>query len=250
MSAEQLKIIFERGTLSVESTLQQIESVLAKHLVPLSDFTLYEQPVTLPMALQQIQRRKRKTFHLSGQGFEFVLGSVGNYDVDFLEIKSVARPSIPWDEWTTPFVSNPHFVMAWVVDYEYDYWQNASDPLQYTAVGKSYSHLRMKSNGLPYPLEQQIVDTACNPGRWRFGDGYIEAVGAVLWLGNPFWALTGANQEQVEGTAWLRVSHPADSVTKLQVADQNFTTADGTSGDLQTRLRSLLFPAQALATKS
>src|SRR5579859_4043676 len=223
MRAEQLKIIFEHGTLTAEFALEQIQSVLAKNLVPPADFTLYEEPVTLSMVLSHIQRLRRKTFHLSGQGFEFLLGSVANYNLDFLEIKSSVGPSIGWDEWASPFIGNSHFVMAWVVDCEYDYWQNAADPLQYTAVGKSYSRLPMKSNGLPYPLEQKMIDTSASPGRWRFGDGYIDAVGAVLWLGTPFWVLAGANREQVKSTRWLHVSNPTPSVTKLQAAQHKFT---------------------------
>jgi len=133
--------------------------------------------------------------------------------------------------------------MAWLADSEYDHWQNAKDPLQYTAVGKSYAHLPMKSSGLPYPLEQKIIDTSANPGRWRLCDGYYEAVGAVMWLGEPFWQLTGADKTGVENARWLRASKPVPSVTCLQAANECFTTADGASGELQGKLRSLLFPA-------
>jgi hypothetical protein len=127
------------------------------------------------------------------------------------------------------------------VDAEYDHWQNADDPLQYTAVGKPYAHLPMKSNCLPRPLEQSIIDTSANPGRWCFHDGYIEAVGSMMWLGNPFWSLTGAKQQRVQNTPWLQTVQTAPSVLKIQAAEHCFTTADGTIGELQSKLRSLLF---------
>jgi len=242
MGAARLKIIFKHGSLGVEVALQRIQAVLTSHDVPLTDYTLHDQSVTLPSVSSRLKRSKRKTFKLFGQGFEFLLGSVGNYHLDFLHIKSESEPSIPWDDWITQFLNDPNFVMAWVVDFEYDYWQNAEDPLQYTAVGKSYAHLRMKSNGLPYPVEQQIIDTSANPGRWCFRDGYIEAIGALMWLGAPFWSFTGADRRLVTDAPWLLVSYPAPSVMKIQSSEHLFMTSEGGSGELQANLRCLLFP--------
>ena len=100
----------------------------------------------------------------------------------------------------------------------------------------------MKSNGLPYPLEQKIIDVSANPGRRMFREGYIEAVGATMWLGPVFWPLTGADRQQVENTRWLRTLSPTPSVTRLQAAECCFTTGEGATGELQRKLRSLLFP--------
>lgn len=55
--------------------------------------------------------------------------------------------------------------MAWLADLQYDFWQNAHDPLQYTARNRTFDHLPKKANGLPYPLQQTITDTSSNPGR-------------------------------------------------------------------------------------
>jgi len=244
MATEQLKIIFRHGSLSAELALQTIQVVLARHDVPLNAFTLYDEPTSLPAVLPQLERTGRKAFNLMGQGFRFLHGSVGNYHLDFFEIESAVAPSISWDEWVAEFTSNHNFVMAWVVDSEYDHWQNAKDPLQYTATGKSCTHLPMNSNGLPYPMERKVIEISANPGRWNFRDGYIEVVGATMWLGIPFWALTGTDQKQVAGAPWLHVSHPISSVTKIQAAESCFTMAEGTSGDLQVKLRALLFPVQ------
>jgi hypothetical protein len=248
MSPEQLKIVFKHGTLNVEFVLEGIRSVLAKHKVHLTGFSLRGQPVSLSSVVSRLEKSGRKTFNLVGQGFEFVLGTVGNRHLDFLVIKSVASQSIPWDEWAAQFIVSPDFVMAWVTDVEYDNWQNAEDPLQYTAAAKTFAHLPLKSNGLPYPLEQQVIDISANPGRWSFQDGYIEAVGAVMWLGKRFAVLTGANLERVAKTPGLLVSHLPSSVTKIKAAEQYFTTAEGTSGELQAELRLLLFPPDREST--
>jgi hypothetical protein len=132
--------------------------------------------------------------------------------------------------------------MGWIADSEYQHWQNAYDPLQFKSVGKDFSHLPMKSNGLPYPLEQSIIDTSNNPGRRVIQNGYYEVVGSVMWLGEPFWGLTGADRTAVEHADWIHKSSPRSSVIRLQVADEAFVEGTGRSGELQGKLRLLLFP--------
>lgn len=245
MCKEEMTVIFRHSTFGPSLALQEIQPVLARHDFPLTGFSLYGEPVGLPAAMSQIKESNRHSFNLTGLGYQFHYGSLPNEQMDLLAIES-EQPAIPWDEWMWQFMNHSNFVMAWVTDSEYDHWQNAQDPLEYTAVGKSYSHLRLKSNGLPYPVEQQIVDTSANPGRRRFRDGYIEAIGAVMWLGEPFWSLTGADEPEVAAAPWLRVSKPIPSVTKLQVGEQSFTSAEGECGELQRKLRDLLYPRQTV----
>src|SRR5262249_762748 len=140
---------------------------------------------------------------------------------------------IPWDEWTGQFIDDMNFVMAWTANADYDYWQNAEDPLQYTAKGRGWDHLPTKSNGLPYPLEREIIDTSGNPGRWTLRSGYYEAVGSVMWLGESFWKLTGAKKDEVTGAAWIQVSNPVDSVTRLEVLRKCFSSDAGFERELQ-----------------
>jgi hypothetical protein len=242
MGAEQLKIIYNCGTLSPELALKGIQAVLADSDVPLTGFTLYDEPVNLPAVLPKLERSKRTTFNLAGQGFEFLLGSVAMRSLDFLEIKSEAAPLTPWDDWVAQFFDSRNFAMAWVVDHEYDFWQNAEDPLEYRALGKSYEHLPMKSNGLPYPVEQQIIDTSANPGRWLFRDGFIEAVGAVMWLGEQFWSLTGARKQDILAQKWLTCKEMPGAALRVAAANSPFASAAGAERELQERLRVHLFP--------
>lgn len=144
--------------------------------------------------------------------------------------------------WTEPFAHSETFRCARLYDHGYEYWQNTHDPLQYESVGRSYAGLPMKSNGLPFPLEQQIIDTSQNPGRRVLRDGYVEAVGSVMWLGEQFWPLTGARKQAVLAANWLQCEQLPNGVLRVQAADAPFTTAEGASGELQDRLRSLLFP--------
>ena len=226
----------------VEHAVQGVQSVLAEHGVPGAGFNLGGKPVNLSEAVSRLKRTERQSFHIVGHGFDFLFGCVRNFQLGFLKVESTHEPTISWDKWTARFIGTSDFVMAWLANSEYQHWQNAKDLLQYTAFGKSYAGLPMKSNGLPYPLEQQIIDTSANPGRWDFQNGYLEAVGAVMWLGEPFWQLTGADRTQVESTPWLQISKPVPSAIRVQAAEKCFTTAEGKSGELQRKLRLLLFP--------
>jgi hypothetical protein len=239
---ELLKLVFRYESLDALEIIERIRAVLNKHGIPVADFSLYDEPLDISAISTRLRRNKRKLFDISGQGFEFNFGAVGNCHLDFLLIKSTGKWKITWDEWLKcVIIDETKFIMAWLVDFEYDYWQNAEDLLQYTSVGKSYSHLPLKSNGLPYPLEQQIIDTSANAGRWLFHDGYVEAVGAVMWTSERFWELTGVKKDEVINANWINVSAFTPSIMRLQVAEQCFTTAKGASGKLQDRLRSLLF---------
>jgi hypothetical protein len=82
-------------------------------------------------------------------------------------------------------------IQAYLVDWDYHYWQNAKDPVQYTSAGKPLPDLPMKSNGLPFPLEQQIFDTSRNPGRFVHRGEYVEAIGSPMWFSDKFWAMLG-----------------------------------------------------------
>src|ERR1700730_17707363 len=107
-----------------------------------------------------------------------------------------------------------------------------------------------RSRTVSHPLWKKPSLTTSNPGRRLLRVGYIEVVGAVMWLGESFWRLSGASREAVEDAQWLRVTSPASSALRIQAAERCFTSQDGPSGELQRRLRSLLFPRRLeIATK-
>lgn len=121
------------------------------------------------------------------------------------------------------------------------FWQSAEDLLHYKVRGRPWKHLPMKSNGLPPPLERTIVDISHNPGRWVFRDGFIEAVGAVMWFGERFWQVSGASKQQVISAPWLQCAEIAPGLVRVETATQCFSTDQGEDGDLQRKLRALFF---------
>jgi len=174
-----------------------------------------------------------------GLSFSFGGASALNNACIYIEEKK-ANSAISWDAWVAPFLAIDGFVQAWITDVEYDYWQNAKDPLLYELEGRNYSHLPTKSNGLPPPVERLEIDTSNNPGRWSFQSGFIEAIGSIMWLSPLFWQLVGADCKNTELSAsGFNVQHEANSIIKVIAADHCFCNESTES--VQRKLRSVLY---------
>jgi len=188
-------------------------------------------------------KRKGKPYFLARfpEG-ELDYAPVGSARLNQLFIKGCITDVDDAWTWVRPIAACDPFRSARIFDHDYEFWQNAEDPIQYEGSGRSYAGLPMTSNGLPYPLEQRIIDISKNPGRRTFRQGYVEAVGSVMWLGDQFWSLTNARKQEVLAADWLQCEQLPHGVLRVQAATAPFTTAEGTSGVLQDRLRALLFP--------
>jgi len=171
----------------------------------------------------------------------FNYGAVANAELCHIIVtEKVPGASIDWERWTSPFVVSPYFVQGWVADVEYNEWQNAEDTLLYKAEKRDYSSLPMRSNGLPPPLEQMVIDISQNPGRRQFRSGYMEAVGAVMWLSELFWRYVGVDhKERLAGFSGAKIKQVTDDVVRIIVSETSFT--DDSTRDLQERLRNVLY---------
>uniref|UniRef100_A0A173H0F5 Uncharacterized protein n=1 Tax=Pandoraea faecigallinarum TaxID=656179 RepID=A0A173H0F5_9BURK len=122
---------------------------------------------------------------LVSQQFVFQYGVAASFGHCFIQVEErypgVARE---WEEWLGSFTARKGFVQAWVSDSEYNRWQNVTDPYEYELAGRDCSNLRKRSNGLPPPLEMEIVDVSINPGRWVLRSGYVEAIGSRMVSAN------------------------------------------------------------------
>jgi hypothetical protein len=131
--------------------------------------------------------------------------------------------------------------MGWLADAEYSYWQNAQDPLQYRAAGRDFEHLPRKSNGLPYPLEQSIIDVSSNPGRRILRHGYIETVGSVMWLGQAFWELVNSSRNTINELKWAKIEKWESGVIRIEAAAEPFVSSEGEARQKQMALRNAIF---------
>lgn len=192
-------------------------------------------------ALRKRVETKGALGHLETDGLSFQYGVVGSYDHCFVSIREkVANAAGDWDTWAAPFAELEGFVEGWVADVEYNHWQNAKDPIEYESAGRDFSHLPMKSNGLPPPLEQMEIDTSRNPGRWVLRSGYVEAIGPTMWLSELFWRRVGRDSKiRVKSTEWIRIDELAKGILKLRTPGYCFISEE--TADIQNRMRACLY---------
>ena len=167
------------------------------------------------------------------------MGGVRNYGHTLATVE--ANEAFRW----RPLVTGVDgLVLARAHDVQYDHWQNAKDPLVYQAAGRSIVGLPMKSNGLPFPLEQQVVDTSRHPGRRVLRQGYVEAIGHRMWLGTEYFTrVPGADRDAIVNADWLQVTETENGILEIVASEEPFT--DNSTTHLQDRLRRLLFPTTA-----
>ncbi len=182
------------------------------------------------------------SFCISWHGCEADLVSLGNHDVCVLRVKfDQPRAMQLWEPWVDQLTQSSGFISARLFDTEYELWQNARDPLQYEAAGRSYEGLPMKSNELPPPLDRQVIDTTHNPGRRELRNGYIEAIGAAMWISPIFVERTGVDLVAIDQLDGVDVAHGSSGIVKLTAGDRCFSQPDGKEAALQDALRQGLY---------
>lgn len=179
--------------------------------------------------------------HVETAELSFQYGVVSSYEHCFITIQEKASQAAgAWETWATSFITLNGFVQAWVSDVEYNHWQNANDPAEYEIAGRDFSRFPMKSNGLPPPVQRLEIDTSGNPGRWVLRSGYVEAIGAIMWLSELFWDRVGRDRKsRVNSAEWLRTSEPVEEIVEVRISERCFIS--GETADIQNRLRALLY---------
>jgi hypothetical protein len=193
MMSQELTIVFEHESTDPEGAWQ----LIARHLIDVNlsedTYKSADQTVAFELVSKHLIRRGRKHFGIYGRRFSFGLTPIGEFSLDILRVSCV--DTTDWDKWVRLLRNAGRFIHAFAVDAEFDFWQNAKDPIEFEAKGRRFEHLPTVSNGLPFPLEQMVIDTSANPGRQVFRNGFIEAVAAQMWMGDRFWEATGSCKE-------------------------------------------------------
>jgi hypothetical protein len=235
------KVQFQPRTGSV-APLDALDLLIGRMQALGIEMTFTEGRKTISTAALRNRVKTKGTWgHVETADLSLQYGVAGSYDHCFVSIREkVANAAGDWDAWAIPFVVLDGFVEGWVADVQYNHWQNAKDPLEYEVAGRDFSHLPMKSNGLPPPLEQMEIDTSRNPGRWGLRSGYVEAIGSTMWLSELFWNRVGPDRRsRVNSAEWLHASESAKGIVELRISERCFTSEE--TADIQNRLRACLY---------
>jgi hypothetical protein len=93
---------------------------------------------------------------------------------------------LPNGEFFNRLASIEGFNFGYIEDYEFNYWQNAERLCFYEMRNVPHHHLPKKSNGMPYPLEEDIVDISLNFGRDIEYPGVLFAIAPTMWVNKSF----------------------------------------------------------------
>lgn len=238
VGAEKVEMVFELDSLSAEDAARRSIEVLG---LQDSQVNLYREAMSTASALEKIVREGKPSFNIETAAVSIHFSTVRAYQQQLLTIrKEEACTLSAWEEVVGSFSDCKGFIQACLLSDEYTLWQNAADPLQYQAAGRSYDGLPLVSNGLPSPLQKLVVDTSRNPGRRIIKVGYVEAVGHAMWFGRPFWNLVGNHRRQdlLTATAYKAAEIP-NGIVRVVASEEPFV--DETTKEVQEDLRRLLF---------
>ena len=235
---KQLEIVFRLGSISAIEALQELLGV-AKRLALMTDDERARWGTS--SFLTKVEKSGKWSQELKFAGMSFQFGVVTVWKHCFISIMQLEAGSrVDWDTWLAPFIKKQGFVQAWLVSREFDYWQNAKQPMQYELAGRDYSGLPLKSNGLPPPLSDIWIDISNNPGRRVLKEGYVEAVGEKMWLSPIFKErIGGIDIERLHAAGWAVDTKEIDEITVLTASSGSFS--EQATIERQWKLRAALY---------
>ena len=201
--------------------------------------------------LRRVENPDCEHFGVFDERFEIDFAPTASPGIDQLFVTADSDEFVDHDIWIESLNQTHPLIQAFLFDVDYNYWQNANDPLLYTSKDRDYAHLPMKLNGWPPPLDRMVIDTSTNPGRWEFRNGFVEAVTSPLWLGSEFWRVTGHDQSAVMASElWQDLEELEGGLMLLRAQFSPFDSDEGEQALLQNAMRKLIYPEEATANKS
>jgi hypothetical protein len=207
----------------------------------ITQLTADGKPINPGTIASTIKKEGRWPFSLKANTFQLEFAYMGR-DLWQLRITADETDLNPAD-WMQPFLNNNALINAWVVNVDFDYWQNVEDEFSYTCMNRPHKHLPRVATGAPMPLDQEVIDTSDNPGRWQYREGYVEAIGATMWLGKEFWRVVPkADRKRLSKLSGVEITTLENDVIKVVAAPECFT--ETTPKKLQDDLRDALYPVR------
>ena len=237
---EQLEIIFSLDSISAIEALRELFSLAETFNYPMEvEFDSIK--LNASKFLSQVEKSGKWSTDIRLGGLTFRFGIVTAWKHCFIFITQLnAGELIDWFAWLAPFLKRPGFIQAWIADLEFDYWQNAEQPIEYELANRDYSKLPLKSNGAPPPLQAMWIDISNNPGKRVIKEGYVEAVGEKMWLSPIFKErIGGIDIDRLRTAGWTVDTKSIDGITVLTAPKGSFS--EGIDTKYQQKLRAALY---------
>jgi hypothetical protein len=197
--------------------------------------------------VEELEARLKKKEDLS---FSISL-ELADIDFDPSEGRIAARFSVQcaecWYEKLTELLidlvsSSSNFVMA--IGYDNKYWIEQGEIFLENRIKNGYTcdPKRFVPTQHGDPLEPYRYDINGLAGLMVYRKEYVEVPAAHMWLGEPFWGLTGANKADVLAADWLKTEQLDHGVLYVEAWPHLFNLDQGEQGRRQRKLRKLLYP--------
>ena len=184
----------------------------------------------------------RKAFELRADLVHARMGWVANFSHGFIRVCGVGTTAS--EQLLNKTRELVQVVSVRWFDEDYEFWQNAHDPLQFQSRGRTLDGVQLVSNGLPPPLERNVVDISTNPGRRLLRRGYVEGIGHRMVLTEHFFErVPGSHRERVLLADWCEVHSMNNGSIEIVFTRSPFQEGDG-SEPLQNKARELVFGSQ------
>ena len=239
MKGEKIEIVYQLNKLSAKDVWDCIFTFLKEENISIeTEVEFIDKTRKLKEVAECISSEGRSHFGVMFEGISIQYSQIPSWRHELILVENNSESiHFKWEQLVKLFFRKALFIQAWVTDIDYDYWQNATDPLQFKSSGKSFEELPLKSNGLPYPLEQMIIDTSKNPGRRLLRDGYVEAVGSQMWFTRKFEQETGIDLNiEISGCS----VENQNGLIHVHCGDKLFV--DNSTKNKQILLRQSIFP--------
>lgn len=231
-----LEVIFTGREL--EAT--RLWSLIAEQSLAHGDLVLYGQRVDPEDLPRRLIAKGNEGFAIESNGQVWDFATVAVWGHQMLRL-SADECQLPDQRLVARslFSRIPSFVQAYYFDYEYYFWQNASDLIQFRGSGLDITKLSLVDNGLPPPLSKLVVDTSANPLRRVLRKGYVEMVAPQMWLSSNFFRVSGHDLDETAlGVDEFEVVKVGDLV-EVKYLQGDFNSVD--TADAQNALRHAVY---------
>lgn len=231
------------GALKASAAFSLWQRVNARLGIDLAEATIQKE-MPLPILEERLKKGRYGSFSMSQK--EGTYFSFGSFDAGYGEKIGVTLEE-GWSERVLPLLLEellalPEFVIAYQIDALYFSDQHETNADRRRSLGFRCEEHRLYPTGLPAPLPTHDYDCDGSVGRLFYRKLYLEIPAARLWLGEPFWRASGADEAAVRQTPWLRTRQVTERVLQVDAWPSLFASDRGIERERQIKLRRLLFP--------
>ena len=236
MKGSAIECIFTGDRLNAIEAANSLMDLFVAHYGSQVDIQHYDEKLRLYELPDRIRSAQRRSFLLEVNSLEVRFAFLPNYDHACVIIEDTEDFTTDWLAYVNCFRSRTDLFSICTYDRRYECWQNMTDPRVLTNMGLPTDDLTIFHDEM-FDIDQ--VDTTGNPGRRVLQHGYVEAIGAEMWLGAGYQHFFPGVEQRLPDD-WIAARN--DTTLHIVSYPTFFTQPHGEQREVQDTLRAVLFP--------